>query len=59
MPVVLIANRQESEVEEMLSRVPEDTEVRLLPTDQSIPTNVASRLCSARYGRLTSHTPTP
>jgi phosphoglycerate dehydrogenase-like enzyme len=53
MPVVLIANRQESEVEEMLSRVPEDTEVRLLPTDQSIPTNVGRQV--GKGSRLADH----
>jgi len=53
MPIVLIASRQEAEVEAMLSDAPGEVEVRLLPFGESIPTNVGKRVGKA--SDLASH----
>ena len=53
MTVVLIASRQESEIEEMLYGVPKSTEIRLLPVDRSVRTNVGRQV--GRGSELADH----
>lgn len=53
MPTVLIAARQEPDVEAMLADAPADAEIRYLPIDESVPTNVGRRV--GRGSKLADH----
>ncbi len=54
-PVVLIAARHNPELEKILDDVPEETELRLLPVEEAIPTNEGRMVGKA--ARLRDHLP--